>query len=236
MKSVKKRKIGIILIVILLVIISVLYIVILGTRERRKKQDLKETSQISYSNGTKSNVLIAYFTGADNMTQDDLDAVSSASVKVVGKEIVGNTEYAAMKMQELTHGDLFSIQTEKLYSQNYTLSTIQALGEQILNIKPDLVSHVDDFEQYDVILLGYPAWWMDVPIAIEEFLEEYDFSDKTVIPFTTHVSSGLGDTVEKIQKLIPEADVLSGISIQEEELNNNLEQSLSRQLAGYVVE
>lgn len=179
----KKRRRQIILLVILLVILGAVYIVVFGTKSRRSQQDMKETAQIFYSEGEQSDILIAYFTGADNMPQQGLDAISSASVKEVDGELVGNTELVAMGIQEYVQGDLFSIQTNRLYSQNYTLSTIQALGKQELNVKPRLVSHVEDFGEYDVIFLGYPAWWMDVPIAIESFLGEYDFAGKTVFPF-----------------------------------------------------
>ena len=210
--------------------------VVFGSKSRRTEQDMNDLTQIPYNEAQQSNILIAYFTGADNMPSEGLDAVTSASVKEVDGELVGNTEYVAMRIQEYVHGDLFSIQTNRLYSQNYTLSTMQALGEQKLNVKPRLVSHVENFEQYDVIFLGYPAWWMDVPIAIERFLEEYDFSGKTVIPFTTYYSSGLGGTVEKIQTLIPNAEVLSGISIQENTLNSDrLNEILEEHLQEYTV-
>ena len=217
----KKRRKKMILFVILLAIIGAVYMVFFGSKGRRSERDMKETSQVFYREGEQSNILIAYFTGADNMLQEGLDAVSSASVKEVDGELVGNTEIVAMRIQEYVHGDLFSILTNRLYSQDYTLSTIQAWGEQTLNVKPRLVSHVTDFEEYDVIFLGYPAWWMDVPIAIESFLGEYDFTGKTVIPFTTHFSSGLGNTVEKIQGMIPDAEVLPGISVQENTWNSD---------------
>ena len=230
---VKKRKRLMTLLVILLVILGAVYMIFFGSKGRRTEQDRKENKQVFYSDGEQSNILIAYFTGADNMPQEGLDAVSSASVKEVDGELVGNTEIVAMRIQGYVHGDLFSIQTNRLYSQNYNLSTIQAWGEQTLNVKPRLVSHVENFEEYDVIFLGYPAWWMDVPIAIESFLGEYDFTGKTVIPFTTHYSSGLGNTVEKIQDIIPEAEVLPGISIQENTLDSD---RLNEILEGYLEE
>ena len=217
----KKRRKKMTLLVILFVISGAAYMVFFGSKGRRTEQDREETAQVFYSDGKQSNILIAYFTGADNMPQEGLDAVSSASVKEKDGELVGNTEIVAMRIQEYVKGDLFSIRTNRLYSQNYPLSTIQAWGEQTLNVKPRLVSRVENFDEYDVIFLGYPAWWMDVPIAIESFLGEYDFTGKTVIPFTTHYSSGLGNTVEKIQGLIPDAEVLPGISVQENALDSD---------------
>lgn len=233
----ERRRRQIVSVVILIVILGTVYMVVFGSKSRRTEQDMSDLTQIPYNEAQQSNILIAYFTGADNMPREGLDAVTSASVKEVDGELVGNTEYLAMRIQEYVHGDLFSIKTNRLYSQNYTLSTMQALGEQELNVKPRLVSHVEDFEQYDVIFLGYPAWWMDVPIAIESFIAEYDFSGKTVIPFTTHNSSGLGGTVEKIQTLIPEAEVLAGISIQENTLDSDrLNEILEKYLEEYIAE
>ncbi|MBD5454268.1 MAG: flavodoxin [Lachnospiraceae bacterium] len=233
----ERRRRQIVSVVILIVILGTVYMVVFGSKSRRTEQDMSDLTQIPYNEAQQSNILIAYFTGADNMPREGLDAVTSASVKEVDGELVGNTEYVAIRLQEYVHGDLFSIKTNRLYSQNYTLSTMQALGEQELNVKPRLVSHVEDFEQYDVIFLGYPAWWMDVPIAIESFIAEYDFSGKTVIPFTTHNSSGLGGTVEKIQTLIPEAEVLAGISIQENTLDSDrLNEILEKYLEEYIAE
>ena len=233
----ERRRRQIVSVVILIVILGTVYMVVFGSKSRRTEQDMSDLTQIPYNEAQQSNILIAYFTGADNMPREGLDAVTSASVKEVDGELVGNTEYVAIRLQEYVHGDLFSIKTNRLYSQNYTLSTMQALGEQELNVKPRLVSHVEDFEQYDVIFLGYPAWWMDVPIAIESFIAEYDFSRKTVIPFTTHNSSGLGGTVEKIQTLIPEAEVLAGISIQENTLDSDrLNEILEKYLEEYIAE
>lgn len=129
-----------------------------GSKARRTGQDRGETKQAFYREGEQSHVLIAYFTSADNMPQESLDAVSSASVQEVDGELVGNTELVAMRIQEKIHGDLFSIRTNRLYSHIYTLSAIPAWGEQTFNVKPRLVSHVEDFEEYNVIFLGYPAW------------------------------------------------------------------------------
>ncbi|MDE6214331.1 MAG: flavodoxin, partial [Lachnospiraceae bacterium] len=121
----KKRRKKMTLLVILFVILGAAYMVFFGSKGRRTEQDKQETSQVFYREGEQSNILIAYFTGADNMPQEGLDAVSSASVKEVDGELVGNTEIVAMRIQEYVQGDLFSIQTNRLYSQNYTLSTIQ---------------------------------------------------------------------------------------------------------------
>lgn len=64
---------------------------------------------------------------------------------------------------------------------------------------------MEDFEQYDIILLGYPNWWADLPMPVYSFLESYDFSSKTIIPFITHGGSRASRTVETIAELQPDA-------------------------------
>lgn len=67
---------------------------------------------------------------------------------------------------------------------------------------------------YDVIFLGFPNWNADLPMPLYTFLEEYDFSGKTIIPFTTHGGSGFSRTIQTIQELQPDANVISdGLSI-----------------------
>ena len=64
---------------------------------------------------------------------------------------------------------------------------------------------MDNFEQYDIIILGYPNWWADLPMPVYTFLEEYDFGGKTIIPFVTHGGSGFSGTVRTISELQPDA-------------------------------
>jgi flavodoxin len=68
-------------------------------------------------------------------------------------------------------------------------------------------------DSYDVIYIGYPNWWGTMPMAVFTFLEEYDFSGKTIVPFCTHERSGMGRSERDIKKLCPNAKVLSGLAI-----------------------
>jgi len=72
---------------------------------------------------------------------------------------------------------------------------------------------VDDIASYDVIYLGYPNRWGTMPMAIFTFLESYDFSGKTIVPYCTHEGSGLGSSKRDIKKLCPTAKVMSGLTI-----------------------
>lgn len=126
---------------------------------------------------------------------------------------VGNTEVVAKIIQEQTGGDLFEIDTIKTYPEDYTETTRVATVEKRNNARPELTSVVDQMDSYDVIYLGYPNWWGTFPMAVFTFLESYDFSGKTIIPFCTHEGSGLGNSERDIRKLCPNANVLPGIAI-----------------------
>ncbi|MCX6238152.1 MAG: flavodoxin [Bacteroidia bacterium] len=126
---------------------------------------------------------------------------------------VGNTEVVAKKIQEITGSDLFEIDTVKPYPEDYTETTNVAMDEKRKNVRPELTEVVDDMDAYDVIYLGYPNWWGTFPMAVFTFLESYDFSGKTIIPYCTHEGSGLGSSERDIKKLCPNAKVLPGLAI-----------------------
>jgi flavodoxin len=90
---------------------------------------------------------------------------------------------------------------------------VVAQDELSANARPELTNHVDDMDSYDVIFLGYPNWWGTAPMPVFTFLEEYDFSLKTIIPFCTHEGSGLGHSEKDIAKVCTKATVLKGIAI-----------------------
>jgi len=73
---------------------------------------------------------------------------------------------------------------------------------------------------YDVIFMGYPNWWGTIPMPMYTFLDEYNFSGKTIIPFCTHKGSQMGNSVNDIKKLCPNAKVLDGLAIRGENAVN----------------
>jgi flavodoxin len=126
---------------------------------------------------------------------------------------VGNTEVIAKKLQALTGGDSFEIKAVKAYPADYTETTEAAQQEKRKNARPELTDRVNDMASYDVIYLGYPNWWGTMPMAVFTFLEAYDFSGKTIVPYCTHEGSGMGSSERDIKKLCPQAKVLAGLAI-----------------------
>ncbi|HVN31555.1 MAG TPA: flavodoxin [Thermoanaerobaculaceae bacterium] len=126
---------------------------------------------------------------------------------------IGNTEVAAQMIQKLTGGDLFRIATAKDYPSDYEETTDVARQELRQKARPELSGRVDNMGDYDLIFLGYPNWWSTMPMAVFTFLEAYDFSGKTIIPFCTHEGSGIGHSESDIKKLCPNAKILKGLAI-----------------------
>jgi len=125
----------------------------------------------------------------------------------------GNTEHMAKVIQSSTGADLFEIDTAQEYPLGYTDTTRVAKGEYQKQARPELKKMLDSINDYDVIYLGYPNWWNTMPMACFTFLDAYDFSGKTIIPFCTHEGSGLGNSVRDIRKSLPSANVLDGYAL-----------------------
>jgi flavodoxin len=150
-----------------------------------------------------SKSLIAYFSRKGN------NYVAGSIVNLS----IGNTEVIANKIQKLTGSDIFQIRTLKSYPEDYTETTNVAREEQRENARPELTEIVDDMDSYDVIYIGYPNWYGTMPMAVFSFLESYDFSGKTIVPYCTHEGSEMGSSERDIKKLCPNAKVLPGLAI-----------------------
>ncbi|HIS06946.1 MAG TPA: flavodoxin [Candidatus Choladocola avistercoris] len=158
-----------------------------------------------------SNILIAYFSVPET---DGTDAVAGASRVVIDGEVLGNTQYLAQLIQEETGGDLFRIETVQEYPGSHDPLLEFAYNERAEGTHPELASQISGLENYDMIFLGYPNWNSDLPMPLYTFLESYDFSGKTIIPFTSHGGSGFSGTIGTISEMQPGADVLdNGFSV-----------------------
>lgn len=115
-----------------------------------------------------------------------MDTVAGASRVAVDGEVLGNNQYIAQLIRKEVGGDLFSIETVQEYPTTHEPLLEFAYEEKADNARPELATQIEDPDSYDVIFLGYPNWNADLPMLLYTFLEEYDFSGKTIIPFTTH--------------------------------------------------
>lgn len=144
---------------------------------------------------------------------------------------IGNTKIAAEKLRQLTGADLFEIQMETPYSDNYRECVKEAKRHFDENASPGLVSFPDGIDEYDQIFLGYPNYCGTIPMPVFTFLEHFDFTGKKIYPFCTNEGSGMARSVGDIRKLCPTADVEDGLSLKgslvdscDEDLKNWLSQ------------
>ena len=171
----------------------------------------QETPEESNSTETGSKILIVYFSRADE----------NYAVGYIEK---GNTAIIAEMIAEETDGELFHIERATPYPADYDECTDEAKQEQNENARPALMED-KDISEYDVIFLGYPIWWADMPMPVYTFLEGHDFSGKTMIPFCTHAGSGLSGTEKSIENVCADSEILDGLSIKGEDAQNSQDQA-----------
>lgn len=121
----------------------------------------------------------------------------------------GNTHIVADMIAEATGAEKFEIVPAKAYPKNYNECIDVAKKEKQANARPAIKDDMK-IEDYDVIFIGYPNWWGDVPMCVYTFIENHDWNGKTVIPFITHEGSGMGGTDRKIAAACKGADVAVG--------------------------
>ncbi len=126
----------------------------------------------------------------------------------------GNTEKIAEYLIDLSGADSYVIQAAVPYTDEdiaYNNSSCRANQEQNdKSVRPEIAEPIGSLEGYDTVFLGYPIWWGEEPRIIDTFLESYDFSGKTVIPFCTSASSGIVSSEKNIAKLVPIGEQLAG--------------------------
>lgn len=111
---------------------------------------------------------------------------------------------------EASGGELFSIRTVEPYPDNYNDTVDVGQTKKNNGIHPELATHIENLDQYDTIFVGFPNWWYVAPTIINTFLESYDFSGKTIVPFATSGGSGMGNTNEKLAPSCPGAILMKG--------------------------
>lgn len=208
---------------------TVLLFVHAGTSPEHSSNTVKNLSEAAPVAAMDSKVLVTYFTWPE---PDGTDANTGASRTISNGKLYGNTEYVAHIISEATGGDLFAIKTERTYPTPHKALIDAAKVEAEAKQHPRLTTHIDNLKDYDIIFVGYPNWWYDMPMAIYSFFDEYDFTGKTVIPLVTHGGSRFSQSVETITEMEKGAKVVEGPSVSARsvpEAKQSIEQWLKKQ-------
>lgn len=174
-------------------------------------------------------ILLAGFAVLNNFSvKAEETPMTEKKVLVAYFSATGTTEKLASKLAKVTNADLFKITPE----QPYTADDLNWMDKQSRssvemndkNCRPAISSKIEDISKYDVIFVGFPVWWYREPSIIDTFMESYDFTGKTVIPFATSGGSPIGNSGKNMQQLAPKAKVYAGkcfsVTISEDELLN----------------
>ncbi len=174
-----------------------------------------DTAAAEDSSAPGSNALAVYFSRVGNTDfPADVDADSSASIRVDENGLMGNAGQIAAWIAEEAGCETMEILTEDAYPVNYDETVNQAKQEQNEGFRPMLKADEKAVEDYDTIYLVFPNWWGDLPMPVFSFLDSHDLSGKTVNVFVTHEGSRFSGTVETIRELEPGAEVLEGLAVQ----------------------
>ena len=156
----------------------------------------------------RGRILVVYFSMPETDNPNNMTREEDNSVVVVNGKVLGNTQYVALLIQQMTGGDIFRIEALKPYPKDHRTLVAQAKEEQAKSDRPVIADKVENMAAYDTIFVGYPNWWADMPMILYTFLESYDLSNKTIIPFITHGGSGFSNTISTISRLQPKARVV----------------------------
>ena len=126
---------------------------------------------------------------------------------------VGNTEIVAGIIKDLVPADTFKIEMKNPYSPVYMTCIEEAKKDLRAKARPELVSVPESIDEYDTVILAYPNYWGTMPMAVYTFLENFDFSGKTILPLCTNEGSGMGSSEREIKKTCPGAEVKKGLPI-----------------------
>lgn len=167
------------------------------------------TTKSSTMEGKK--ILVAYFSRAGQNY-------------AVGNVEKGNTCVLAEIIADATGGTLFEIAPVNNYPADYDECTRVAKSEKESGARPAIKADIP-VEDYDVIYLGYPNWWADMPMAVYTFIEKHNWQGKTVVPFCTHEGSGLSRTETYVAQACKGATVGKGLAVKGQTAQNKREQT-----------
>lgn len=149
-----------------------------------------------------------------SMEETNAPDVQESKVLVAYFSATGTTEGVAEHIANGLNTDIYEIVPEDPYTDadldyndNNSRTTIEMNDP---DARPAISGSVENMEQYDIVFIGYPIWWGDAPRIVSTFMEQYDFSGKTIVPFCTSGGSGIGSTAANLEQLTRGATWLSG--------------------------
>lgn len=219
-------------IISLVTVFTLLFCLTGCSSNKNSKEDVTSSSPVNSENESSQNTEKETTTGSDESQAPDVPQESASGIDgeepdgtgtkalVVYFSHSGNTKSVAMEIQKQTGADIFEIVPKTSYTTDYNEMLDVAQNEKRNSARPEISDTVKNLEKYDVIYLGFPNWWADMPMVLYTFLDTYDLSGKTIAPFVTSGGSGFSNTISTIKSMEPDADVADGLAIRDSASDN----------------
>lgn len=134
-----------------------------------------------------------------------MDSNANKSV-VIYFSLSGNTKVAADQFAKMTDADEIPLEPEIAYPSEYQDYVARGEQEKDSNRHPDIKTTISNFSDYDIVYVGFPTWWSQPPMIIHSLFDQFDFSGKTIVPFTTSMSDPIAQSMPVMTQLSQEAD------------------------------
>lgn len=195
-------------IVILLSLTMILGLTACGNSASKTKQPSTEDTFVESKADTESAET------STNMENTDNQDAQEHKILVAYFSATGTTKGVAEHIANGLNADIYEIVPEEPYTDadldyndNNSRTTIEMNDP---DARPAISGSVENMEQYDIIFVGYPIWWGEAPRIVSTFMESYDFSGKTIVPFCTSGGSGIGSSASNLERLTSGATWLDG--------------------------
>lgn len=195
-------------IVILLSLTMILGLTACGNSASKTKQPSTEDTFVESKADTESAET------STNMENTDNQDAQEHKILVAYFSATGTTKGVAEHIANGLNADIYEIVPEEAYTDadldyndNNSRTTIEMNDP---DARPAISGSVENMEQYDIIFVGYPIWWGEAPRNVSTFMESYDFSGKTIVPFCTSGGSGIGSSASNLERLTSGATWLDG--------------------------
>ena len=231
------------ILIIVLALCMVLVLAACGTQANQPTPDGQGTSDPIQSDNAdelkENNQTDASMSDADTQITDlsveegnDLpDDTTGSKVLMAYFSCTGNTKGLAEKIASAMGADLYEIVPEKPYTNadlNYNDSSSRSTKEQNdASCRPAISGSVENMDSYDTVIIGYPIWWGQAPKILYTFMESYDFTGKTVVPFCTSASSDVGSSAANLKSSAESANWLDGTRLSSGASESDIEGWLS---------
>ena len=170
-------------------------------------------NQANAQNNTTENANIMTAEYKENSANAINIAANDNKILVVYFTWGGNSRTLAGYAREITGGDIFEIVPAQPYPSQYREATQQAREELDNNYLPEIRNQINNLSSYDTIILVYPIWWGTIPQVVKRFLQDNDFSGKTIAPICTHEGSRMGRSLTDIRALCPNSTITEGLDV-----------------------